>query len=256
LVLTGGHADAGEANDSEALINRGLELRQAGQDRQALPLFQEAAEKKKTPRALAQVGMCEYALGLWVEAEEHMQQALASRTDAWIHKNERNLKEALGEIQEKLGSIDVWGEPSGARVAVDGHAMGMLPLEHPLRLTTGRHSLLIEAAGFLTDTRFVEIKMRVLTREHVALGPLPVLTPPPQSTQPAGTLVSTGAALGGPSAGNTASSSPSSEPIYTRWWFWTALGAVAVAAGGTALVLSRKERCDSSGGGPCVVWQM
>lgn len=253
-MLSGSHAGASEASEPDALISRGLELRHAGQDRQALPLFQEALEKKKTPRALAQVGLCEFALGLWVAGEDHLQQALAGKTDPWIRKNERQLKAALDDLQEKLGSLEVWGEPAGAQVAVDGHAMGLLPLEHPLRLAAGRHSLVIEAKGFLSDTRLVQVPVRSVAREHAALAPVPVLTPPPpselpsQSTQPNTTLVRHGAVSGGPAE------EPASDPIYTRWWFWTAIGAVALAAGGTVFLLSRKEGCESSGGGSCVAW--
>jgi len=244
---------AAETGSADALITKGLELRQSGQDRQALPLFQEAARKEPTPRATAQVGLCEYALGLWVEAEDHVQKALAGRTDPWIRKNERSLKAALDGIQERLGLLDVWGEPAAARVAVDGHPVGGLPLEHPLRLTAGRHSLVIEAAGYLAETRFVDVPARTQTREHVALAPIPVLTPQPPATTPV-TVVSNGSAKGAGAADGDAASS-SADPIYTRWWFWTAIGVVAVAAGGTVFVLSRnKDHCQSSGGGSCVTF--
>jgi hypothetical protein len=256
LLLTGSPARANDASESDALISRGLELRHAGQDRQALPLFQEAAEKNKTPRALAQVGLCEFALGLWVEGEDHLQQALATRTDPWIRKNERQLKRALDDIQEKLGSLDIWGEPAGAKVAIDGRAVGTLPLERPLRLAAGRHSLVIEATGFLPDSRFVQVPVRTVAREHAALAPAPrmatqppppppALAPPPVEKQPASPTLTA----------KRSDEEPAASPIYTRWWFWTAIGVVAVAAGGTAyLLLSRKDQCDSSAGGSCVAW--
>jgi hypothetical protein len=257
LALTSTRALATDAGDADALIARGLELRRAGDDQQALPLFQQALEKKKTPRALAQVGLCELALGLWVDGEDHLQQALANKSDAWIHKNERQLKVALDHTQDKLGSLDVWGEPAGAHVAVDGHPMGSLPLDHPLRLSAGRHSLLIEATGFLSDSRFVDVPARAAVREHTALAPVPVLRQPPRlaaadpepAGQPSGATVVTQRAASEP-----APPDETATPIYKRWWFWTAIGVVAVAAGGTAyLLLSRNDKCDSAGG-PCVTW--
>lgn len=261
LMLAEGQSNASDASDSDALITRGLALRQKDQDRQALPLFQEAATKNKTPRAIAQVGLCELALGLWVDADAHLQQALANKTDAWIHKNERSLKTALDGLQEKLGFVDVWGEPVGAKVAIDGRAAGTLPMDHPLRLPSGRHSLLIEAPGFLIDTRFVEVAPRTVAREHVALAPVPVLTqptprplealPPPPSTQPAGTVVTNTEAV---SDGSPKADSASPDPIYKRWWFWTAIGVAAVAAGGAVFILTRKDQCQSSEGGACVAW--
>jgi hypothetical protein len=259
LALTATRVLATDAGDADALIARGLELRRAGDDQKALPLFQQALEKKITPRALAQVGLCELALGLWVEGEDHLQQALAGKSDAWIHKNERQLKVALDHIQDNLGSLDVWGEPAGARVAVDGHPMGTLPLEHPLRLPAGRHSLLIEATGFLSDSRFVDVPARAAVREHTALAAVPVLPQPPRlaaaDPEPAPAAQSSGATVVAQRSGpEPAATEETRTPIYKRWWFWTAIGVVAVGAGGTAyLLMSRNDKCDSAGG-PCVTW--
>jgi hypothetical protein len=255
MVLAAGPAAGADPADPDALIARGLELRRAGKDREALPLFRQAAEEKRTPRAVAQVGLCELALGLWVEGEDHLQQAVTNKTDPWIRKNERQLKEALENIQGRLGFLDVWGDPAGAKVAVDGHAMGTLPLERPLRLTTGQHSLVIESAGFVTDSRLVQVSVGAVTREHAALAPVAVAVvpaAPPPALPPAepakqATLVTKPA--------ESTEGEPAASPIYTRWWFWTAIGVVAVAAGGTAyLLLSRKDNCDSTGGGSCVTW--
>ena len=135
--------------------------------------------------------------------------------------------------------------------------MGTLPLEHPLRLSTGQHSLVIESAGFVTDTRLVQISVRAVTREHAALAPVPVAVvppPPPALPPPEPAKQPTSATLVTKPAEST-EGEPAGSPIYTRWWFWTAIGVVAVVAGGTAyLLLSRKDNCDSTGGGSCVTW--
>src|SRR6185295_19111982 len=49
--------------DAEALLQHGVELRRQGRDREALEEFQHAAAIKRTPRAVAQIGMAEVALG-------------------------------------------------------------------------------------------------------------------------------------------------------------------------------------------------
>ena len=95
-----------------------------------------------------------------------------------------------------------------------------------------------------------------LTGPHVAPAPAPggpapaspgVMPPSPTPAQPALALAappppppSSDAALGAPPP------SPSDEqPIYTKWWFWTAVGGVVVAGLVTALVLSRDPSCPS-----------
>lgn len=53
-------------------------------------------------------------------------------------------------------------------------------------------------------------------------GPPPAVEPPPVSHPPSLTLTTPP-----PLAGTT----PSESPVYTRWWFWTIIGAAAVGAG-------------------------
>jgi tetratricopeptide (TPR) repeat protein len=68
------------------------------------------------------------------------------------------------------------------------------------------------------------------------------LTAPPPATAPAGEMPPLGDA--------GAVSSPSeSHPIYTRWWFWTAIG--VVVAGGVILALAAKHDPSCPGGYTC-----
>jgi len=75
-------ARADGAPQVEELIRQGIELRQAGQDVRAFPLFQKAYESDRTPRTAGQLGLCELALGYWVESEKHLGEALASSGNA------------------------------------------------------------------------------------------------------------------------------------------------------------------------------
>lgn len=70
--------------DAEALINRGIELREHGKDDEALGVFKKAFAKSPTPRARAQVALAEQALGLWTAAESDLASCLAAADDAWI----------------------------------------------------------------------------------------------------------------------------------------------------------------------------
>jgi tetratricopeptide (TPR) repeat protein len=103
-----------------------------------------------------------------------------------------------------------------------------------------------------------------------ALEPAPAAVPPPTSPNPGTTpATSPGTTPGGstlalnapaptpppsgemPPLGDTgAVSSPSgSHPIYTRWWFWTAIG--VVAAGVLIIALSAKHDPSCPGGYTC-----
>lgn len=167
-----------QATDPAVLAAEGVRLRREGKDQEALPLFQEALKLQPTPRAFAQVGVCEQAVGLWVAAEEHMIEALKHSEDLWIKKNEAALREALAFVQGKIGSMTIWGTPAGAKVSIDGEPAGRLPLPRPVRVAAGRRVLVTEAPDFITDTRAVEVQPGNLSREHVALVAVPLFRTP------------------------------------------------------------------------------
>ena len=97
----------GQSVDLEAQYRRGSELRTQHDDAGALAVFQSIYGRSHEPRALAQVAVAEGAMGRWVEAEVHLQSALAVTTDDWINRNRALLQGALETIGGHLGSLDV-----------------------------------------------------------------------------------------------------------------------------------------------------
>ena len=77
LVVIGSSAvRAADVESVEALIRQGVELRHQGHDVRALPLFQKAYGMTRTPRTAGQLGLCEMAMGYWLDAENHLGEAL------------------------------------------------------------------------------------------------------------------------------------------------------------------------------------
>ena len=240
------------ATDADDLIAQGIKLRQDGHDQQALPLFQQAVKQQPSPRAFAQLGTCEQALGLWAGAETHIQESLNHPTDAWVKKNEAPLRRALDLVGQRLGSIEVWGTPPGARVSVDGEAAGTLPLDKPIRASRGQRTIAVEADGFVPENLTVDVSANGLTREHVALRPktgaatsspppgLNVTAPPPGSAPPP------------PLVDTKPAAATDDRPVYKKWWFWAAAGAVVVAAGTSIVLLTNhSDACQASAGATC-----
>src|SRR6185312_3741828 len=67
-----GWAAPARADDPDALIDQGLELREHGKDADALALFERAYSASPTPRAKAQIALAEQALGRWAAAEKDL----------------------------------------------------------------------------------------------------------------------------------------------------------------------------------------
>jgi hypothetical protein len=178
-------SESSDAGSEAALMRRGLDLRQKGQDEAALQEFRRAYELSKTGHALAQIALAEQALGRWLEAESHLIEALTLR-ESWIGKNKKHLDQALNDIQGHLGSLELPGEAKAGTVKVDGVQMATLPLTAPLRVPAGSVALEVQAPGYLPIIRNVVVPARGLAREHLSFVAIPVakplsrVIPPPQ----------------------------------------------------------------------------
>jgi hypothetical protein len=162
------HAAGG---DDDAIIKRGVELRRKSQDREALAEFQRALAIRETPRVIAQIGLAEDALGLWLSAEEHLTRALRNQSDPWIVRNVAPLRQALTAVSEHIGSVEIWGEPAGAAVVINGKVVGALHPAAVARVAAGTCTVVVRAEGYEELTRSIQVKAGVLVRENVQLVP-------------------------------------------------------------------------------------
>jgi hypothetical protein len=248
--------DAG--TDVEAIIRQGVALRKEGKDREALVEFRRAAAVQRTPHAVAQMGLAEGALGIWVDAEADLQEALRATDNSWIRKNRSVLDETLKTIDQHLGSVFVWGTPEGAEVLINGRVVGTLPTTKPVRVPVGDARLAVRAKGYLDGGRPIEVRAADRTSEEIEL--VAVTTAPPAALSlaaappapPAATpAVSVKTSLEAEPAPAETPEEPSASPVYKRWWFWTAVGVLVAGGVTTALVLGRdKQTCQ----GTCTTW--
>lgn len=164
---------AGFATDADDLIHQGVELRRSGQDEEALRAFERAYGTVKSPRAAAQMGLAEQALGKWVEAHGHLQEALRAKDDPWISKNRPALAEAASRVADHVGWIEIVGGSANVEVRLDGIPRGNLPLSHPLPTTTGNVSIELVLAGRAPLQRTTVVRGREVTRESFDIPATP-----------------------------------------------------------------------------------
>jgi tetratricopeptide (TPR) repeat protein len=143
-------------------------LRLEQQDEAALKLFRQAQELSPSARGLAQIGLVEQALGHWVSAEEHLQQALASREDAWITQHHQALEDALESVQKHLASVQVLANVDGAEVWVNGVLRGRTPLS-AVRVPAATTVIEVRAPGFIPASLKRNPEAGELVRESVTL---------------------------------------------------------------------------------------
>lgn len=239
------------AEDADTLLRQGVALRKERKDREAFELFQRAVGIQKTPRALAQLGLCEQALGLWPKAESHIKEALDAAGDPWIKKNRSTLDESMRAIDAHLGSLEIWGDPADAEVLFNGRPVGALPATGPVRVEIGQVTVTVRAKGYADATRTIDVRGGDSLRENVTLvaaAPAPIaalVAPSPPPSEPTPSLV----AQPGATAGEAID-----RPVYARWWFWTAIGAVAAGGIAAAVLLSRGQSSPCDANVKCTTW--
>jgi hypothetical protein len=189
FALLGASAAQAQDRSPDQLIEAGVGARRAGNDEQALVLFTQAWEAGHAPRARAQMGLAEQALGKYVEAKLHLAEALAATGDAWITGRRAALEEALAAVSARLGQLDVRSEQAGARLRINGRDAGALPLAAPLWVMPGTIAVEVSAPGFASSARTLTVTAGQLSRERfelvaTAVTATPVRPPPPVEPDP------------------------------------------------------------------------
>jgi len=153
-----------------ALIERGLDLRQAQRDAEALALFEAAQRLAPSPRGQAQVALAQQALGRWGLAELNLRAALAAKGDTWIESRRPILERALGVITTHLGDVEIVG--AKGTVFIDGARVdGPDALTH-LRLEVGRRMFELRAEGSYPFSRVLDVLPGEVVRIEVEQHPL------------------------------------------------------------------------------------
>lgn len=153
-----GFSQALAADSEEELISRGVGLRKAGSDQEAMEVFRQAYREFHSPRSAAQLGLSEQAVGRWDEAEAHLVEALRADGDPWIRKNREALTGALAVVKTHIARLEILGTPEGAEVLVNGKVVGRLPLSTPIGTSAGEVDVETRALGYKPEIRKLELK--------------------------------------------------------------------------------------------------
>jgi hypothetical protein len=166
------HAQLDDQNP-DALIDAGVALREQGHDDLALQDFQKAYALAPSSHALAQIGLAEQALGIWLKAEHDVSEALKDVADPWIEKNRSALASALSTIQTHLGTLEIRCNAPGAEVFVDGGSLGKLDPGSSVRVEAGTREVQVRAPGKYASSRSVIVPPGGVARETIALETIP-----------------------------------------------------------------------------------
>lgn len=202
----------------DARIAEALALRVQQRDAEALTLLTSVWNDTHSPRARAQMARAEQALGRWLDAHAHVEEALAAASDPWVAARRASLEEERERMRAHLGRVEVLCDVAGATARIDGRDVGALPLAAAPWVSAGTAQLEVLAPGHLAAQRSVVVRAGETARETVTLVPVPAPVAP--AVPPAAVVVVR---------------PPAAVDAPARGTLWTTLGATAVAAGSVLL---------------------
>jgi hypothetical protein len=227
---------ATEAEQAEALIREGVQLRAQDQTGRALPLFEKAYRISRTPRTAGQLGLCELELRNYAEAELHLAEALAVPDHPWIAKNRATLKRQLDVARANVGELALTVSPAYAEVLLNNKPADQVRLGVPIHLGKGPVDIEVRTPGYepVRGTIIIVAGKRVERSYSLALLPPPPPSMPAADAGPAFT----------PAIGSPPAETGKSDLRRVAAWV-TGGGALAALALGTVEAFNAASKRDA-----------
>lgn len=165
---------------SRAAFRRGVLQLRAQDWMSARASFEEAWSLYPHTSILLNLGMARLNTGDPVRAEQDFVRFLSEDVGA-SPEELAGAHEALAEARSRVGTLKVVVAPTSARVSVDGKAVdavrrrggsgGGEEVVAEVRTLPGKHRVTVEAEGFVTAVRQLEVSAKAETAERVTLSP-------------------------------------------------------------------------------------
>jgi hypothetical protein len=172
------------ADDPEALIRIGNELRRKGDDKRAEGYIKRAYEIGHTPRAAAQLGLVELSLGRSLEAAELLTIAIDS-DDAWVADHRSTLEASRAKARTHLVGVELVGAPRDATAVFADKTSAKVPADGVLWLEPGAIAFEVEAIGHAGAHVAVQATAGQRTKVNVTMSAVEQPAPPVAAAPPA-----------------------------------------------------------------------
>jgi hypothetical protein len=185
-------------NEADALFDRGRYA-------EAYDLYKRLYTQTANPALLYNQARALEAMGEYPEALDQLE-AFSRAAPADVRAKVPKLEELTNELRGRTTSIHVTTNVATARLYVRGRDLGPIERERHVRARSGEASIRVEADGYAPYAK--------------------------EMTLPGGAVVDVDAQLkpARPAEGGGAGTSTNNDtPLTSKWWFWTAIGVVAVA---------------------------
>lgn len=167
-----------------------------GDYKTAVVKFDRAYQESKDPRLLWNMAAAEKNLRHYASVEMLVQRYI-SESGARLTETERADAQALlATVSNFIGDVTIKVQPDGSSVSVDGAAVGVTPLEKPVRLDIGMRALEVKKDGFIPHRESFQINggsqlLEFSLEQELHQGTLRILADPGNVIQVDGKVVGT-----------------------------------------------------------------
>jgi hypothetical protein len=241
------HADPASASPSDAqagaalqLYDRGLAHVRAKEFAAAAAAFEAAFQTDPRPAVLYNLGLALAADERPVEAVRTLTQYLDSAAGSVSPARRKLVDEVLEAQRQRIGTLTI-NAPPGTVVSIDERELGQTPLDGPIQLSAGMHTVSARRVGFVSTTQSLRIEpLAAATLELTLEGEPPrALTSGVQVAAPEHSPPShaPSAALLAPTHRSALHAKQSPNPTLRALGLGSAAGAIVFASLGTIFAL-------------------
>jgi hypothetical protein len=141
----------------------------------ALTKLEQAYQASKDPRLLYNMALCEKNLHAYAKMRRLFERYLIDAGDDVPATDARAVDLAIEAARSLVGELKLTVTENGARVSVDGEAVGTSPLADSVLLDLGKHTLKVEKPAFATVEQTVDVPGGTSQELRVGLKPVGTL---------------------------------------------------------------------------------
>lgn len=230
LVLAGATGIAQPTHTAEAAYERGLTALRERRYGDAILHFEDSHRIAPVSGVLFNLALAYRGAGRNLAAVETFSRYLREEGASVAQDRRAAVERAIGELRVGLGTIECQVTPalSNLTFTVDGRPASCGP--DPVMVDPGEHALEASAPGYSHERNIVRLEAGARETFRASLTPVvrPTIVTPTrveivQTPHPRTPIT------------------PERHPFYTRWWFWTIVGAVVTGAAVAAVYAITSE---------------
>ncbi len=226
-------AQAQPVDEARQQFELGVAAMQRHEWQRAFEAFEASSRLRRSAAVALNLGVVLREMRRFIEARVRLTEFNELASAQQHQQHDAQVQQMLSEISRRLGRLRVVElAPPTATLTLDGRRAQLNDMGEAV-LDPGSHTARVEAAGFQPHDETIEITESTTRDLRVTLVAAPVETPHPAQPPAVDPRV----------AQTPVAPAQASRPVYTRWWFWTAIGVGAAAIGaGTAIALSNRVK--------------